>query len=779
MSKIILIPGIDFPIESNNDTSAFEENQSTSTIPQGINLLSVCSQPDKQPHKATSWEQRLKELDVIKVTSLSDWQLAMEEVREIGICALDMETSGLDPLSNRICLIQVAVPVYPTETKQLVNRLGLGPEQDGKVKVFVAHLAAFDKDVQDKMLLALAEVLADGNVLKVLHNAKFDLSMLRSALGGQRIPLERLFDTMIASQLINAGDFIPYDQFPSWCAHNGIRQTKKGNRTVYLDQHGHAVEFEKVMEKMYPKHSLLQLAHRHLEVWLDKEQQTANWAGEITEEMMRYAAEDAAVLLILYEIQSKLLRANNLVETAKLEFNCLPAVIEIELSGMPFDAPRAREMLKDLEAVKNDEEAKLLKIAAEADFKPRPRKNTGTKVSQAFNANSQMDVLRCLALLLQKEKLLADSGNLVLDGEELSLSTNDNMLLHIKNRLPKSSAMVKFIDALRNYRSVGKQMAFLEQWLKKLHPSDDRLHPSLRQLNPQGVGRFSAYDPNIQQAPRGSAFRSLFKAQAGRKIIIADYSGVEMRIMAQLSKDFFLLSAFKDDVDIHRFTASSINGKPIDEVTKDERQAAKAFNFGLIYGMQAYTLKGYAEASYGVSMTLNEAELAREKFFNLYPRIGYYHKRQQAKAFEWGFEEFGRHDAKRGYYLERRPCARTLGGRLRVWPTEERKKRSGNGTYSRKVGSFTEMYNTPDQGTGADILKCSMSRLYRELIRREWDDVKIINCVHDELVLEAPEDKVEEAADVLGSVMEYTASRYLPDVPVEVEVGVGDSWAEK
>ena len=299
----------------------------------------------------------------------------------------------------------------------------------------------------------------------------------------------------------------------------------------------------------------------------------------------------------------------------------------------------------------------------------------------------------------------------------------------------------------------------------------------MRQINPQGVGRFSLYEPNIQQAPRGE-IRSLFKVKAGRKIIVTDYSGIEMRIMAQLTADHYLLTAFKGDTDIHKYTASFINEKPEEEVTREERQAAKAFNFGLIYGMQASTLKTYAETNYDVKMTIEEAEVVRNKLFNLYARIAYYHQRQAKNAFESGFQKYGRHNPLRGYYWDKRPSVRTLSGRLRVWPIVEAKTRN-NESYLRKAGSFTELYNTPDQGTGADILKSAMANLYRELLRRGWDDVSIINCVHDEIVLEAPEDKEEVAKDILGSVMEYTASTFLTHVPVEVEVGSGDSWAKK
>jgi DNA polymerase-1 len=252
-----------------------------------------------------------------------------------------------------------------------------------------------------------------------------------------------------------------------------------------------------------------------------------------------------------------------------------------------------------------------------------------------------------------------------------------------------------------------------------------------------------------------------------------------MRIMARLSGDRNLLAAFRDGADVHRRTAAAIAGKPEEEVTAEERQAAKACGFGLIYGMTAETLRLYAETSYGVKMTPEEAEAAREAFFRAYPAVAAWHRRQDRRGYEDGFERYWRHDAAQGFYAEKRPCVRTLAGRLRVWPVVERERKDGSGTYLRKAGSFTELYNTPDQGSGADITKSAMARVYRELLARDWEDVRLVACVHDELVLEAPEALAAEAAALLKECMERAGAEVLAPVPVEVEVGVGQTWAEK
>ncbi len=734
--------------------------------------------PEEEKAFRSPWQDWLEAVEVVWVADLAAWREALAEARAVGICGWDLETTGLDPLQNRIRLVQLAVPVYPEGRKRLVADDWRNPAPGGGAKVYVLDLFVLSGEERREALEALAGLVADSGVLKAGCNLKFDLAFLRAGLGGRRIPAERLFDVMLASQLCTAGDFVPGGQWERYCAERALRPARNDRgqelKATRLDTHGHQVVFEhdnqKEIKPFYPTHSLAQIVHRHLEVWLEKEYQQADWRGELSEEQVRYAAQDAAVLLPLQEVLTKLLLANRLVDVARIEFACLPAVVEIELSGMPFDAPRARELL----AAAGEEQARhreaLEALAVGAGFTPKPRK--GKRGTAGFNPDSSLDALDLLRLLAERESLLAGK-KLGVEGEEFELETRDETLTRLAARLPQQSPLRRFAETLQAYRAAKKRVDFLTRWLEKLHPATDRLHPNLRQLNPQGVGRFSASEANIQQAPRGSEIRQLFRAPEGRKLVVADFSGIEMRIMAQLSGDRAMIAAFRDGADIHRRTAAAISGKPEEEIDKAERQAAKACGFGLIYGMQAGTLQLYAETSYGVKMTPEEAETARQAFFRTYPAVAAWHSRQARQGRESGFADYWRHDFERGFYRERRPWIRTLGGRLRVWPVVQEQ----NGP--RKAGAFTELYNSPDQGTGADMLKCAMARLYRELLRRGWEDVKLVATVHDELVLEAPGGLAEQAADLLGAVMELAATRFLPDVPVEVEVAVCGSWAEK
>jgi len=731
-----------------------------------------------------SWDTWLSGVDVVVCPDLSGWQRALAQARAAGVAGWDMETTGLDPLQNRIRLVQLAIPRYPANVRRLVRQDGKGPEAGSGAGVYVLDLFALLDTDRIAALEGLAALVADVDVVKVGHNLKFDLAFLRQALG-RRPTAERLFDTMLASQLAIAGDFVPGGQWERWWQAQGLHPAKNEHgqelTTKLLDAHGHVLEFEhdnaKDIRPFYVTHALQQVAHRHLEVWLEKQYQASDWHGDLTPEQIRYAAQDAAVLLPLHEVLTRLLRLNRLERVAGIEFSCIPAVAEVESAGMPFDAPRARDLLRQAEAEAARQRDVLAALAEGAGFRPRPKKNAK---ALGFNPDSGLDCVDCLRLLAEREGVLAENGRVLRVGDDVfDVDTRDSTLSRLAARLPERSVLREFTAALRAYRAAKKQVDFLQQWLGFLHPADDRLHPDLRQINPQGVGRVSARNPNLQQGPRGSDVRALFRAPEGRKLAAADYSAIEMRIMARLSGDRNLMAAFRDRADVHRRTAAAIAGKAEEEITSDERQAAKAAGFGLIYGMQADTLRTYAEVGYGVRLTLEEAERLRERFFAVYPAVAAWHRRQDRRGYEDGFERYWRHDAAQGFYAEKRPCVRTLAGRLRVWPVVERERKGGDGSYLRKAGSFTELYNTPDQGTGADIIKAAMARVYRELLARGWEDVRLIACIHDELVLEAPEALAAEAATVLKECMERAGAEVLAPVPIEVEVGVGDTWADK
>ncbi|GEA15553.1 hypothetical protein E308F_17970 [Moorella sp. E308F] len=747
----------------------------------------------------TLWQEWLDRVKIVVVEDVETWRSALAAARDAGVCGFDTETTGLDPFVNEIRLLQLAVPVYPAGKKNLVAEDGKGPESGGNAVAYVADLWRFGKEDRREMLDGVVGLMADPEVSFAGHNLKFDLKFLRSALAaaegkpcwpGKRLPCERLFDTMLASQLVTAGDFIPEAQFSKWREEHGVHIVKEGNGpTRYYDRHGHEIKFERDTQKkirpVYPTHSLKEIAHRHLEVVLDKEEQASDWsAPELTERQLRYAGLDAAVLLPLREILANLIYKNRLARAAKIEFDCLPAAVEIECNGMPFDTKRAWEMETAVKAAAESARIELVELARGAGFRARPKKNEGKRYSPDINPGSAVDVVDCLELLASREGILVNmegsgKGFRLPGGEVLPLESRDDTLTRVAAALPEESDLKRFIGLLQEYRGQKKKSDFLKKWIELTHPATGRLHPDLRQLNPQGVGRFSASNPNVQQAGRDKEIRALFRVPEGRRLVLADYSAIEMRVACEVSRDENLLKAFTEGIDVHRFTAASVAGKPVGEVTKSERQFAKSLNFGLIFGMSGKTLQEYAELGYGVKMTLEEAEEAREKFFQLYYGIAGWHEKQRHSIYEDRFGVVFRHDGVRGYYVEKRPFVRMPGGHMRVWPVVEEKRRNGSGTYLRKAGPLTEIYNSPVQGGAAELLKVAMGNLYRELLARGWEDVYMIMTLHDELHLEAPEDKAEEALEVLRTVMVGAGKDLGFVTPIEAEANVGDSWADK
>ncbi len=310
-------------------------------------------------------------------------------------------------------------------------------------------------------------------------------------------------------------------------------------------------------------------------------------------------------------------------------------------------------------------------------------------------------------------------------------------------------------NQILQYREIKKGRDLLETCLEHAAEHDGRIHPKLFQLGAE-TGRYTCSDPNLQQVPGKEEFRKLFIPSDGHLLISGDWSAIELRIMASLSGDPTMLKAFAEGQDLHRITASKISGKAPDQITKAERGMAKAVNFGLIYGMGEETLRLYARDSFGTDMSDEEAEKARQVFFKTYPYIKRYHAHIKNRP-------------DQTYYLPEKSkiVEKTLklvhsrSGRVRIVGLDE------NGNIY-----FTQAVNQPDQGTGADMLKKALTLLYRDT------DYRLILPVHDEIVIEVPEEEAEHAKEVLHDIMVRAGREFIDPVPVEAEVKVGRSWGE-
>lgn len=624
--------------------------------------------------------------EIIIIKDMTAWTEVLREVRDANICGLDLETTGLDPLVDRVRLIQLAI----------------------KGKVFVADILSLGTSI----LNDLADLMEDGGVKKVIHNAKFELSMIQASQG-RRLRSKNIFCTMLASQVCWSGYYVLIP------APKAIKFPWKRSRT---------------------DHSLKALVKRHLGLELDKSYQTSDWSSNVLSmEQMQYAAKDAEVLLPLHGILNELLRINRLEDVAELEFQTLAPVVEIELSGLPIEGKATLDMMDNKSAQSQKLMQELQDDAQRNGFKPRPKK--GKKPNDLINPGSRIDVLGYLNFLGYQ-----------------AVSTKEDDL---------KALGCPWADKLLKYRRISRQKKFLEDWLLRTSPVDGRLHAQYFQLSTVS-GRFSSRKPNAQQIPKrgedGLAMRRLFKATPGRMIVKADFSGIELRIMAKLSGDKTMIEAFKAGQDLHKLTASKLSGVPLEQVSKEQRQAAKSANFGLIYGASAGRFQAAAKEEYGINMTLEDAERIRQAFFSTYRGVKIWHEGQKVSKYRPKKHYF--HDIEHSYFSRQLISSRTILGRKRIW-----------GWFKQNtLAKETELFNSPSQGTGADLIKSVMVELYEILLSEGHDEIRMIGSIHDELLLEGPETQAQKMAEILKDVMKKVGSELLDPVPVDAEVTISTTW---
>jgi DNA polymerase I-like protein with 3'-5' exonuclease and polymerase domains len=327
------------------------------------------------------------------------------------------------------------------------------------------------------------------------------------------------------------------------------------------------------------------------------------------------------------------------------------------------------------------------------------------------------------------QKLLA---GLKSNGIELP-DTKRETLIEFESRYPK-------LNLINEYRRIKALLTgYIQPIVQRINPKTGRIHAEYLQLG-SVTGRFSGRKPNLQSIPRDKRFRSCFIAPPGSKFVIGDYSQMELRIAAEISQDPRMIQAYSQNVDLHKLTAAIVTGKQMQQVTGDERQAAKAINFGLIYAMGAEGLLIYARNTYGVKVSIEQAQDFRRRYFDFYAGIANWHKEVDNSRLQE---------------------TRTLGNRRRVWKDSP---------------PLTELLNTPVQGTSADILKRALCLLSEAL---QDTDSKIIGCVHDEIILEVPEENAFEVSILLKQKMVEAGQHYLKKISVELDVAVADNWAGK
>lgn len=356
-------------------------------------------------------------------------------------------------------------------------------------------------------------------------------------------------------------------------------------------------------------HRLEDVARREMGINLSKTQQKSDWGGELTSEMLAYAAEDSRILVPLVEAFETKIGKADLISVVDIECRMLPAVTWMSSSGVPFDAEGYGSYLHQREGELRTLKAKL------DDLSPNHPE------SGSWNWNSPQQVVRAFELL----------------GIDLP-DTKEDTLSRIDKPLAK---------ALLDYRKTSKLVSTYGPKLIEA-VEDGRIYPSWWQIG-AGTGRMACSSPNLQNLP--PEVRRYVRAPASRTLVIADYSQIELRIAAKISGDKRMLEAFAAGEDIHTITARSLSGR--EDISKRERKLAKAVNFGLLYGMGPSGLRGYARASYGVEMTPKEAKSYWQNFFETYPGLKQWHDREHRELKKHGNTE-----------------TRTLSGRRRTGVTK-------------------------------------------------------------------------------------------------------------
>ncbi|MSP13351.1 MAG: DNA polymerase I [Chloroflexi bacterium] len=433
---------------------------------------------------------------------------------------------------------------------------------------------------------------------------------------------------------------------------------------------------------------------------------------------VQYAGADADMTFHLAEaLRSRLVAQDLWSLFSDLEMPFLRILLEMEMTGILLDLPYLQELSREfyqrMEALESD----IFRMAG-----------------HPFNINSTKQLATVLFDELGLPKLKRTKTGYSTDAEVLENLRDAHQIFAL----------------LLEYRQLGKLKSTYADALPLLADTNTgRVHTSFNQTGAV-TGRISSSNPNLQNIPirsdEGRRLRRAFIVQPGWLLLTADYSQIELRILAHMSQDQNLLDAFHHGQDIHAATAAAIYQVPLAEVTPNMRRTAKTINFGIIYGISGFGLAARTELSQ------NEANQFINAYFQTYPDIRRFLENIKSQA------------ARQGYIS-------TLMGRRRYFPELSHEKPV---PLSMRMAAEREAINMPIQGTAADIVKVAMLRLHRELKNRNLRS-RLLLQVHDELVLEAPEDEIQLLIPVVREAMEQA---YTLDVPLKVEIGVGPNWGE-
>ncbi|MFZ3122673.1 MAG: DNA polymerase I [Thermodesulfovibrionales bacterium] len=468
-----------------------------------------------------------------------------------------------------------------------------------------------------------------------------------------------------------------------------------------------------------PNHSLEGVAFEYLSrrkrTFAEVLNKKKSFADVFVEEATKYSAEDALLAFELKDILFEKLKEAGLEGVYfDIEAPLIPVLSDMEEAGVKIDVDKLNDISKELARELDSTQRRIFFLSGEE-----------------FNINSPKQLAKVLF-----HSLGLKPGKKTKTGFSTDVSVLEELAM--SHELPRE---------ILNWRSLNKlKTTYVDALPALINPKTGRVHTSFNQTA-TATGRLSSSNPNMQNIPIkgewGKRIRETFIADKGNLLLSADYSQVELRILAHLSKDEVLIDAFSKGIDVHAKTASEIFGVTVDKVTDEMRRTAKTVNFGVIYGMSPF---GLSEA---LSIPHEEAKKYIEKYFERHPGVKQYIEATLSEV------------RQKGYTV-------TLAGRRRPIP-EIRSQNSNTRAQAERLA-----VNSPIQGSAADIIKIAMINI-RKKLKEGHLDARMILQVHDELLFEAPESELNSVRDMIKREMEGAAKLL---VPLRVDIGAGRNWAE-
>ena len=626
------------------------------------------------------------------ITSQAQFNTAVKKLQTINKLCLDFETLGLDARIVDPRLLQLCSTDETEEDRE----------------IFVIDFFKVPDTSALKSLIESREML-------VGHNLTFDFQFLLKLGIDYK---NKIFDTYIAERCLRAG-------------FKEKRISPQAKKTYFADV----------------SCSLKAVVNRRLGIEVSKEQQVSDWSKkDLSEDQIYYAAKDVDILPKVAADQLRELAEEELIGVYSLESKCIRPVASMSHRGFNVNVTKLIELRESI--LKRLEEATVefctqldealpqeLKLPRQADGALAIGKNQ----RKEFNPGSGVQCIRLFEALNVELPVNGATGKPTLNQVALSEFDSSDLLLNLYRKRVK----------------IETELEHAEKLIANINPVSHRIHSGYNQYGANS-GRFtssgakksatkkvkSEFAINAQQIPRGSSFRGCFVATPGYKLVICDFSQIELRLGAELINIPQMIQAFQNDLDLHTVTASLIYKIKIEEVQKQQRQEGKTLNFALLYGMGYRKYRTYAAQS-GKIISLSEAKVAHMAFHSAYPRLKQWHRERAAMVED-------------GWCYVRTPL-----GRRRLLSYDD--------------ATMTACANTLIQGAGADILKMSLANLNEHL----GNEAHLIACVHDEIVLEVREDKAEYYKEILEDCMKRAAETILNIVPAKADAGIADTWAEK